>query len=66
MKILNMVIPIVMYFCNFCLKLECCKPKKATGHLTKFEAINDLKLFPTVYPKNFDIQSDAALQKHVN
>ena len=40
-----------------CLKLEYCKPLKATRHSSKCDIINDVKLFPTVYC--FDIiQSD--------
>ena len=31
------------------LKLECCKPRKASCHPTKCHVINDVKLFPTVY-----------------
>ena len=31
------------------LKLECCKPHKAARHPTKYDVINDIKLFPTVY-----------------
>ena len=31
------------------LKLECCKSHKATGHPTKCDVINDVKLFLTVY-----------------
>ena len=47
MSILNMVIPILRHFCS----LECCKLHKATHHPTKCDAINDVKLFPTVYCK---------------
>ena len=49
MKILNMVIPILMHLLQFELKLERCKPYKATRHPTKCDVINDIKLFPTVY-----------------
>ena len=53
MKIL-MVIPIICNaFLQFCLKLECCKPQKATGHLTNCDAINDLQLFPAVYRRKY-------------
>ena len=34
---------------QFELKLERCKPHKATRHLTKCDVINDVKLFPIVY-----------------
>ena len=34
---------------KFHLKLEHCKPQKSAGHLTIFDVINDVKLFPTVY-----------------
>ena len=34
---------------QFELKLEHCKPHKATRHITKCDVINDVKLFPTVY-----------------
>ena len=34
---------------QFELKLERCKPHKATRHPTKCDVINDVKLFPTVY-----------------
>ena len=33
---------------QFELKLERCKPHKATRHPTKCDVINDVKLFPTV------------------
>ena len=49
MKILNMVIPILMHFCILNLKLERCKPDKASGHPRKCDLINDVKLFQTVY-----------------
>ena len=51
MKILSRVIPILMYFCilQASFKLKCCKPHDAACHPTKFDAINDVKLFPTVY-----------------
>ena len=41
------------------LKLERYKPHKAARHQTKCDAINDVKLFPTVFDA---IQSDVALQ----
>ena len=31
------------------LKLERCKPHNAVRHPTKYDVINDVKLFPTVY-----------------
>ena len=31
------------------LKLEHCKPHQAAHHQTKYEVINNIKLFPTVY-----------------
>ena len=49
MKILNIVIPNLLHFLQFELKLERCKPHKAAGHSTKCDEINDIKLFPTVY-----------------
>ena len=54
------------------LKLERCKPHKAACHPTQCDAINDVKLFPTVYrsiilSQIFDvIQSDVALQTQVH
>ena len=44
MKILDMVIPIPAVS----FKLECCKQHKAAGHQMKFDAFNDIKIFPTV------------------
>ena len=51
MKILNMVIPILMHFCDwqFELKLERCQLHKAARHPSKCDVINDVKLLPTVY-----------------
>ena len=43
-KILNMIIPIL-----FPLKLERCKPQKATHHPTKCDVINDVNFFPTEF-----------------
>ena len=34
---------------QFKLKLERCKPHKAARHPSKYDVINDIKLFPTVY-----------------
>ena len=34
---------------QFHLKLELCKPHNAALHPTKYDIINDVKLFPTVY-----------------
>ena len=34
---------------QFPLKLKRCKPDKAACHPTKYDVINDVKLFPTVY-----------------
>ena len=36
---------------QFRLKLEHCKPHKATRHPTICDVFNDVKLFPTVYRK---------------
>ena len=36
-------------FLQFCLELERCKPYKAAHHPRKFDVINDVKLFATVY-----------------
>ena len=33
---------------QFDLKLECCKPHKATCYPTKVDLIDDVKLFPTI------------------
>ena len=52
MKLLIMVIPIVM-----CLKLEHCKLHKDMCYQTKCDVINDVKLFPTVYPISQDIRT---------
>ena len=46
MKILNMVIPILLHFCNF---VSNWKPNNAAPYPTKCDAINDVKMFPTVY-----------------
>ena len=67
MKILNMVIPILMHCCSFIPNLSV----KATCHLTKYEVINDVKLFLTVsediLSQIFEvIQSDVTLQKQVH
>ena len=52
---------------QFDLKLERCKPHKAARHPTKGDVIDDVKLFPTVYRRIFDvIQSDVALQTQVH
>ena len=55
-------------FLQFELKLEHCKPHKAARHSTKYDVINDIKLFPTVYTvANFEvIKSDVALQTLVH
>ena len=45
MKILNMIIPILMPFLQFALKLEGSEPHKAARHPTKCDVINDVKLF---------------------
>ena len=37
-------------FLQFRLKLVRCKPHNAARHPTKFDVINDVKQFPTVYP----------------
>ena len=37
----------------FCLKLERCKPHKAAHHQRKCDAINDVKIFPTVYRRMY-------------
>ena len=49
MKILNMVIPILMYFFKFRRKLEHCKSHNAVHHPMKCDIIHNVKLFPTVY-----------------
>ena len=49
MKILNMVIPILMHFCSFVSDLSVCMPRNTARHPTKYDAINDVKLFPAVY-----------------
>ena len=36
---------------QFCFKLERCKPYKSACHPTICDEINDVKLFPTVYPR---------------
>ena len=52
---------------QFCLKLEPCKLHKAAHHPTKCDIINDVKPFPTVYRRMFDvIQSNVVLQKQVH
>ena len=49
MKILNMFIPILMYFCSFVSALQRCKSHKAARHPMICDVINDVKLFPIVY-----------------
>ena len=49
MKILNMVIPNSNALLQFCLKFERCKPRNTARHPTKYDVINDVKLFPAVY-----------------
>ena len=74
MKILNMVIPILMRFYSLVSNWSVAsriKPYKGVRHSTKCDVINDVKLFPTVYPgytvAMFDvIQSDVALQNQVH
>ena len=34
-------------------KLEHCRPYKAARHPTRCDIINDIKLFPTVYPRRY-------------
>ena len=34
---------------QFRLKFECCKPRNAARHQTKYDIINDVKMFPAVY-----------------
>ena len=69
MKNFNMAIPILMYLLQLCLRLEHFKPHKATRHSTKYDIINDVKQFPTVYRRiycrNFLKLSNEALQKQV-
>ena len=38
---------------QFRLKLKRCKMHNAARHPTKHEVINDVKMFPTVYPSKF-------------
>ena len=45
-KILNVVVPILMHFCNL---VSNCKPHIAARHPMKCDIINDIKLFPKVY-----------------
>ena len=53
---------------QFYLNFERYMPHKAACHLTKCNVINDVKLFPTVYPRNYCrnffyvIQSEVVLQ----
>ena len=35
------------------LKFECCKPHKVARHLTKCDVIIEVKLFPTVYSRQY-------------
>ena len=48
-KMLNMVIPFLMHFNQFCLQLEQCKRHNAARHPTKSNEINDFNIFPSVY-----------------
>ena len=34
---------------QFCLKLERCKPHNAAHHLMKYDVINNVRMYPTVY-----------------
>ena len=52
MKILNMDIPILKQFCGQdknCSHVEHYMPHKGACHPMKYDVINDIKLFPTVY-----------------
>ena len=55
---------------QFHLKVERCKPHKAAHHPKKFDVINGVKLFQTVYQKLPQIleviHSDVALQTQVH
>ena len=55
MKILNMVIPVLMYFTVFFTELESCKPHKAARHPTIYDVVNEIKLFPTVYIAGYTV-----------
>ena len=48
-KILNMAIPIRMHFCSFVSNLSVASRMKPRVIRLKFDEINDIKLFPTVY-----------------
>ena len=71
MKILNMVIPSNALLQSR-LQLEHCNPHKAAPHPTKCDAINDVKLFLTVYRRIilsqffYVSQSNVALQKQAH
>ena len=52
MKILNMVIPILIHFYSLVSNWSgaiCIKPHKGVRYPTKYDVINDIKLFQTVY-----------------
>ena len=49
MKILNKIIPILMYFCSLSSNWSVTSRIKPARHPTKCDVINDVILFPTVY-----------------
>ena len=56
MKILNTVIPILMHLCSLVSNWSVAspiKPHKAARHPMNCEVINDVQLFPTVYPRMY-------------
>ena len=60
-------------FLQFRIKMERCKPHKAARHPTKWEVVNEVKLFPTVYRRVYyrkcltlSNQTSRALQKQVH
>ena len=65
-KILNIVIPFLMLFQQFCL-IEALHAALIARHPPKCDVINYVKLFPTYTVANFDvIHSNVALQKQVH
>ena len=51
MKVFIYVYPHSNALLQFHLKLEHCKPHNTTRHPTRCDIINDVTLFPTVYPR---------------
>ena len=51
MKLLNYGYPYSNALLQFCLKLKPCEEHKSTCPTMKCDVMNEIKLFPTVYPR---------------